>query len=82
MGVSSDLFGYQESNGINLIASFFLFFFCSDKEDLDDDKAAEKIVKLTAELGVEDDQDQEKSFDPVVERIKNGFNHFKTQHFE
>ena len=65
-----------------LLFFFFFFFFCSDKEDLDDDKAAEKIVKLTAELGEEDDQDQEKPFDPVVERIKNGFIHFKTQHFE
>ena len=53
-------------------------WFGSDKEGLDDIAAA-KIEKLTAELQ-EQEQDHEEC-DPV-ERIKDGFIHFKIHHFE
>ena len=54
-------------------------WFGSDKEGLDDIAAA-KIEKLTAELQ-EQEQEQDHECDPV-ERIKDGFIHFKIHHFE
>ncbi|CBI15025.3 carbonic anhydrase 2 isoform X2 [Vitis vinifera] len=51
----------------------------SDKEGLDEIAAA-KIEKLTAELQ-EQEQEQDHECDPV-ERIKDGFIHFKIHHFD
>ncbi|RVW53113.1 Carbonic anhydrase, chloroplastic [Vitis vinifera] len=52
----------------------------SDKEGLDDIAAA-KIEKLTAELQEQEQEQDHEECDPV-ERIKDGFIHFKIHHFD